>query len=115
MAERFDARRVAEIEAEDLEAIVPFGKVRLLCIAARAVARKPRRHDQVRTAAQQLQPRLVADLDATARQQRDTSSEIRTLVALAVVDFRAGGAQLIVEVMELRVLLFADVAMLKLV
>ena len=32
-AERLDARRVAQVEAEDLEAVAPLGEVRLLRVA----------------------------------------------------------------------------------
>ncbi len=39
-AECFDARRVAEVESEDLEAITPFGKVGLAGVTRRRVARE---------------------------------------------------------------------------
>ena len=113
MAERLDARRVSQIESEDLEAIAPLLEVWLPRVAGRRVARKARGHDQVRAAAQQLQARLVANLDASAGQQRDAPAEIRQLGALAEVQLRARGTELIVEVMNLRVLLLADIAMLQ--
>ena len=81
-AERFDAGRVPQIEAEDLEAIAPLLEVRLLRVPRGRVARKPRRDDQLRAASQQLQAGLVADLHAPAGQQRDAAAESASSVRL---------------------------------
>ena len=56
-AERLDARRVAQVEPEDLEAVAPLGEVRLRGVAGRRVAGKARGDDQVRAGAQQLEAR----------------------------------------------------------
>jgi hypothetical protein len=73
LAERFDARGVAQIEPEDLEPVAPGVEVGLRCIARRAVAREAGRDDQLRAGAQELDPGLVADLDAPAGEQRDAA------------------------------------------
>src|SRR4051812_10188724 len=85
VAERLNARRVAQIEAEDLQSILPLVEVGLLRVADRAVAWKTRGDDEMRAAAQQLESRLVADLHASAGQQRDAASQVREFGALAVV------------------------------
>ena len=113
-AERFDAGRVAQVEAEDLQPVAPVGKIRFARVARGGIARKARRHDQLRTAAQQLEPRLVPDLHAAARQQRNTTAQVSDLSALAEIELRACGAQLVVEVMDLDVLFLADIAVLQL-
>ncbi len=76
LAERLDARRVAQVEAEDLEPVAPLLEVGLRGVAGRRVAREARRDDQLRAGAQQLDPRLVADLDAPAGEQRDAAAEV---------------------------------------
>src|SRR5262245_5063651 len=112
--EGFDAGRVTEIETEDLEAMAPGREVRLAGVTMCRVAREARRDDQVRPAAQQLQTGLIADLHAAAREERHPSGEVRQLSALVEVQLGAGGTELIVEVMDDRVLLLADVAVLQL-
>ena len=97
LAERLDARRVAQVEAEDLEAVAPVREVRLLRVAGRRVAREARRHDQLRAGAQQLDPGLVADLHAAAGEQRDAAAQVGRLGALREVEVAAGGAELVVE------------------
>ncbi len=114
MAEGLHARRVAKVEAEDLEPVAPLLEVGLLRVPHRRVAREARRHDQLRTGAEELDARLVADLDASAGQQRDASREVGGLGALAEVERRALGAELIVERVDLDVALLADVAVLRL-
>ena len=109
-AERFDARRVTQIEAEDLQAVAHSREVGLLRVTRRRVTRKARRDDQVRAAAQQLQTGLVADLHAAAGEQRDAAAQVRKLRARREVFVAAGWTELIVEVMDLRVGRLADVA-----
>ena len=114
VAERLDARRVAQIEAENFQPIAPVVEIRFLRVTRRRVARKARRHDQARARAQQLDAGLIADLDASAGQQRDASAQIRRLGALGEIELRARRAQLVVEMMDRRILLLADIAMLRL-
>ena len=99
-AERLDTRRMAQIEAEDLEPVAPLGEVGLLRIPRRRIARKAGRDDQMGAGAQQLDPRLVADLDASAREQRNAAPQVGGLRALREVELRARRAQLIVERMQ---------------
>ena len=110
----FDARRVAEVEAEDLESVAPLVEVGLLGVARGGVAGEARRHDQLRARAKQLDPGLVADLDAAAGEQRDAAGEVGGLGALGEVEVPAGRTELVVEGMELGVVLLADVAVLRL-
>ena len=102
-AERLDARRVAQIEAEDLQPMAPLREVRLRGIARRRVAREARGDDELRAGAQQLDARLVADLHAPAGEQRDAPAQVGRLGALAEVQLRAGRAELVVEVVDRRV------------
>jgi hypothetical protein len=114
VAEGFDTRRVAQVEAEDLESIGPLVEVRLTRVAHRRVARKARRDDDMGAAAQQLEAGLVADLDAPAGQQRDPAAQVGQFGALGEVERRARRAQLIVEVVDDREPRLADVAVLRL-
>ena len=86
LAERLDARRVAQVEAEDLEAVAPLGEVGLLRVARRRIAREARGDDQLRAGAQQLESRLVADLHAAAGEQRHAAAQIGQLGALGEVE-----------------------------
>src|SRR3989442_1312425 len=113
-AEGFDARGVAQIEGEDLESVLPVGEVGLGRVALRAIARKARGDDQVRARPQQLDPRLIPDLDAAARQQRHTAAKIGQLGPFREIELRARRAELIVKVMNDGVLLLTDIAMLQL-
>ena len=88
-AERLDARRVPQVEPEDLEPVAPLVEVRLLRVARRRVAREARRHDQLRAGAQQLDPGLVADLHAAAGEQRHAAAEVGRLGPLGEVEVAA--------------------------
>ena len=114
LAEGLDARRVPQVEAEDLEPVAPRAEVRLLRVARGRVAREAGRHDQVRTGTQQLDAGLVADLHAPARQQGDAPREVGRLGALAEVEVAARRAHLIVERVDLDVVALAHVAVLRL-
>ena len=111
--ERFHARRVAEIEPEDFETMAPFGKVRLLGVATSAVPGKACGHDERRTGTQQLDPRLVSDLHATAGQQRHPSRQVGGFATLGKVEVSAGTTHLVVERMDFDKFSFAHIAMLR--
>ena len=96
-AEPFDARRVAEVEAEDLEPLAPLVEVGLLGVTRGGIAGEARRHDQLRAGAKQLDPGLVADLDAAAGEERDAAGEVGGLGALGEVEVPAGRTELVVE------------------
>ena len=112
VAEGFDARRVAEIETEDLEPVAPVGEVRLHGVAGRRVAGESGGDDQPRAGPEELDPRLVADLDPPAGQQRHAAAEVGRLGALGEVELGARRTELVVEVVDVGELLLADVAVL---
>jgi hypothetical protein len=64
----------------------------------------------VRAAPEQLQHRLIPDLDPAAGHERDAAAQIGELRPLVKVQRRALGTQLIVEVMQRRIGALADVA-----
>ena len=64
--ERIDARRVAQVEAVDIQSMGPVSVVGFGGVARRRIAGEPRRDDDVSTAAQQLDAGLVTDLDPGA-------------------------------------------------
>jgi hypothetical protein len=92
----------------------PHSEVRLLRIAQGRVARETGRDDQLRAGPQQLDARLVTDLHPSAGEQRHASAQIRQFGALAEIQLRARRTELVVEVMNRRVILFADVTVLRL-
>src|SRR5688572_12579834 len=64
--------------------------------------------------AQQFDSRLIANLDASTGEKRDPPAEVGRLRTLAEVQLRATRAKLIVEMVNLRVVLFADITVLRL-
>src|SRR5215207_5274294 len=113
-AERLDAWRVAQIEAEDLEARLPVREIGLARKPPRRGARKPGGDDGMGAAAQQLERGLVADLHPATGDDGDASPQVGELRPLAEVQVRALRTKLIVEVVDQRVRPLADVAMLRL-
>ena len=112
VAERLDARRVAQVEPEDLQPVPPLGEVRLLRVAGGGVAGKAGGDDEVRPGAQQLEPRLVPDLHPPAGQERHGPAQVRELGSLGEVERGARRAHLVVEVMQRGEVGLADVAVL---
>ncbi len=113
-AEGLDAGGVAEVEAEHLEPVTPLGEVGFGRVPPCRITGETGRHHQFGTAAQQLDAGLVADLHPSAREQHHHAGHVGELVALGVVQCRAVGTQLVVEVMDLAVAGLADVAVLRL-
>ena len=111
-AERFDTRRVAQVEAEDLEPVAPVREVRLLRVPRGRVAREAGRDDEVRSRAQELDACLVADLHAPAGEERHSSAQVGGLAALGEVEVAARRAHLVVERVDLPIELLADVTVL---
>src|SRR5690606_25897943 len=110
LTEGLDARRMAQVEAEDLEPILPLLEIRFGGVARGRVTGKPGRDDQVRARPQQLQAGLIADLHAAAGQQCDAPAQIGELRPLAEIEPGALGTELVVKVVNLAVLLLADIA-----
>src|SRR5436190_1253824 len=92
----------------------PLFEVGFRCVTHRRVARKPCGYDELSARTQQFYPRLITDLHAPAREQRNAPAQIRRLRALAEIQLRARRTKLVVKVMDGGVILFADVATLRL-
>src|SRR5918995_60678 len=103
-----------QVEPEDLQSVPPLPEVALSGIASSRVTRKTCRHDQVRAGSEELEAGLIPDLDPATGQQCHSSTQVRQLTSLAVVELGAGGTHLVVEVMENSVLLLAYIAVLRL-
>jgi hypothetical protein len=83
---------MAQVEPVDLQPMAPVTEVRFLGVTRSRVARKARGDDKFSARAQQFQARLIADLHATAGQQRDAAAQVHQLGALGVVERGAGWA-----------------------
>ena len=94
----------------DLEAIAPVGEVRLARVASCGVVREARRGHHGGAGPQQLERRLVADLDPRPRDEGHAAVKVGRLEALLVVELRARGAQRVVEGVQRLVLGLAHVA-----
>jgi hypothetical protein len=108
--EDLDARRMAQIEAVDVQPVLPLVEVGLARVAQRRVLREARGRDHLAARSQHLERGVEADLHARAGDEADAALERRGLEALLVVELRALHAHRVVEVMELRELGLADVA-----
>ena len=113
-AEGFDAWRVPQIEPEDFQPAAPVVEIRFAGITRGGVARKSRGDNERRAGTQKFDARLIADLDAAAGQQRHSATQVRRFGSLQEVEFGARRAKLIVEMMNCRIRLLADIAMLRL-
>lgn len=114
-AERLDAGGVAEVEAEDFQAVRPQVEVRFGRVTFGGVAGEPGGDDEVGTAAEEFDAGLVADFDPAAGEEGDAAAEIGEFGSFAVVEFGALRAELVVEVVEGGVIPFTDVAVLRFV
>jgi hypothetical protein len=100
-AKGFDTGRVAQIQAENFQAVAPVREVRLRGVTHGRVARKTGGHNEMHAGAQQFDACLVADFHAPAGEQRHASAQVGQFGPLAPVQFRARRAKLVVEMMEL--------------
>mmetsp|Transcript_15353 Transcript_15353/g.63770 ORF Transcript_15353/g.63770 Transcript_15353/m.63770 type:complete len:281 (+) Transcript_15353:1064-1906(+) len=110
--ERLERHHISQIEPMQVQAMSKLSEVRLLCIPPRRVRGEAGGRDEGGTRAKQLQPRLVANLDARARQKRHAPRQIGGSVAHAIVERRTWRAQLRIEVVQLGESGFANVALL---
>ena len=104
-----DLRRVAQVDPDDLEPVQPVGGVRKAREPADGVAGKTRRDRGVGTVAEQAQRDVHADLRAAPGEQRPLAGEVGARFALAVAHRRAVRAELVVERVDQRVRLLADI------
>ena len=100
---------MSQVEAVDLEPVGPLAEIGLASVAGRRVARKARSDDQTRAGAKELDPRLVADFHAAAGEQSDAATQVRELRTLREILLGAGEAQAVVEMVDRREFLLADV------
>jgi hypothetical protein len=98
-----------QVEAVDLEPVGPLAEIGLASVAGRRVARKPRSDDQTRACAEKLDPCLVADFHAATGEQSDAATQVRELRTLPEILLGAGDAQAVVEMVDRREFLLADV------
>src|SRR5258708_6063494 len=110
-AERLDARRVAKIEAVDLESVGPLAEIMLASIAGRRIAWKARGDDETCASTKKLDPGLIPDFHAAAGEQCNAATQVRELGALREILVGAGGAKPVVEMMDRREFLLAHVAL----
>ena len=99
-AEGFDTRRVTQIEPIDLESIAPFREILFAGITRSRIARESRGDNERRARTQQLDSRLISDLDASAGKQCDASPQIGQLTSFKPIELRACRAQLIIEMVD---------------
>src|SRR6202022_362533 len=111
LADRFAARRVSQVETVDLEPIAPLAEIQLASVAGCRVARKARSDDESRSRAEKLEPRLVTDLYPATCEQRDVATQVRELRAFREILLCAGDAETVVEMVDRRELLLADVTL----
>ena len=112
-AKGLNRRGMAEVETKYLQAVSPFCEVRLGGVALRRIAREAGRDDEMRARAEELDACLIPDFDAATREQGDPACEVRELAPLEEIQLRANRAELVVKVMDPRVILFADIAILR--
>jgi hypothetical protein len=94
----------------DFEAMGPLFEVGFLGVAFGGIAGEAGGDDEMGAAAEEFESGLVADFDAAAGEEGNAAGQVGEFGSLAKVEFGAGGAHLVVEVMDLGVLLLADVA-----
>src|SRR5262245_17849648 len=93
--------------------MAPSIEIRFLRVATGGIAGEARGNDQLGSGAQQLEARLITDLNASAGEQRHATAQISQFGSLVEIERRARRAHLIVEMVDGRELLFANVAMLR--
>src|SRR5581483_7278692 len=113
-AKRLDGGDVPQVEPEDFQAMPPLFKVRFARIARRGIPGEAGRYNQVRARAQQFDAGLITDLHPPAGQQRHASAQVGKFGPLAIIRLRARRTRLVVEMVDLRIVAFADVAILRL-
>ena len=105
---------MAQIEPEDLQAMSPFGEVWFLRVALGRIPGETGGDDEMGPATQELEPGLIADLHPATGEQCDAAAQVSQFGALAEVQLGAGGAHLVIKMVNQRVLLLANVTMLRL-
>ena len=110
LREQLDARRMAQVQAMNLQPRAKARKVGLLRVALGCIHGKACGDDDVRAGAKQLQGSLKADFDAPAGHERIVAAEVRRLLALGIVEFAAALAHGVVVAMHDCKGLFAYIA-----
>jgi hypothetical protein len=112
--EDLDGGGVPQVQAVDVQAVLPVREVALARVALRGVVGEARGGDHRSTGAEHLEGGLEADLDPRPRDHGDPAVEGDGLEALVVIEGRAIGAQRVIEEVEAREVRLADVAALRL-
>src|SRR5882672_11088464 len=112
-AKSFYARGVAQIEPEDFESIAPFVKIRLAGVTGSRVSREARSNNELRAGPQKFDTGLVANLDPPAGEERNPPTQVSQLRSFLEIQGGASRAELVIEMMNGRVVLFADVTILR--
>ena len=110
VGESDDLRRIAQVDADDLQPVDPVGRVGQRGEAADRIAGEARRDRRVRAVAEEPQGDVHADLGASSGQQRALASQVGARVPLLVAHRRALGAELMIEGVDERIRLLAYVA-----
>ncbi len=110
VGQRDDLGRVAQVDADDAQAVDPVRGVLKRGKAACGVAREARGDGGVGTVAQQAQGDVHADLGASAGEQRALAGQVGAGVAAFAAGRGALRAQVVVEGIHGGVALLADVA-----
>ena len=113
LAKRLHTRCVAQIQTKNFQAVPPLLEIRLGGVAHGGIARETGGDDKLRPGAQQFDAGLVTDLHAAAGEQRHAPTQVGGFSALEKIQFRTRRTKLIVEMMDLRVIFFADVTILR--
>jgi len=92
MAEDFDAGRVSQIEAVNVQPVLPLVEIGFAGITERGIDRKARGGDDACSGAKHHERGLIADLEPRAGDQRDLSLERSGLKAFLIIQPRAGEA-----------------------
>src|SRR5436190_2433082 len=109
LAKGLHAGCMPQIHSEDFQAMAPLRKVWLASVTGRGVTRKACGHNEVRPRTQQPDASLVTDLNASASEQGNSSTQISRFGTFVIIQVRAFRAKLVVEMMQLRIMPFTDV------
>ncbi len=110
VGEADDLGGIAQVDADDSQAMQPIPRIGKRRETAHGIARESRRDGRVRAIPEQAKRDVHSDLGSTPGEQRAPATEIGAGITPGVVLGGAVWAELVVERVDLRVVLLADVA-----